>query len=164
MLCVSSFSCRDSETIHCMGRGVCVRVCVYPAGVVASCWMQWTTFKLLRPCCSRKKKDTSVTLFTCSVPGHFFFFFDAEKLLNSQPPMQNFLVLVSLTRDPVHSFATGTIYIWIFHSLMKNKRTCVPPSICFSCFTWRQTSARHRNARPIYIVAILICNCRLLVV
>jgi hypothetical protein len=36
--------------------------------------------------------------------------------------MQNFLVLVSLTRDPVHSFATATIYIWIFSEFNEKQK------------------------------------------
>lgn len=55
------------------GEGyVYVCVCVHPAGVVASCWMQWTTFKLLSPVVPGKRKTRAyVTLFTCSVPGQF---------------------------------------------------------------------------------------------
>jgi hypothetical protein len=38
-----------------------------------------------------------------------------------------------------------------FQSLMKNKRTCVPPSICFSCFTWPASNLSTASQRAAHL-------------
>jgi hypothetical protein len=116
--------------------------------------MQWTTFKLLRPLFQEKERHERnvVHLFRSRSFLLLFLLWRGRRSSSTHNRQcKNLLVLVSLTRDPVHSFATATIYICIFQSLMKNKRTCVPPSICFSCFTWPTSNLSTASQREAHL-------------